>query len=182
MDLGIAVDFAGRGLQHLRPAALGHAQHVDRPHHRGLHRLDGIVLVVARRGGAGQVVDLVDLQQDRQRHVVANQLEVRPAEQMGDVRLLAGEEVVEADHVVPLLDQPLAEVRAEKAGAAGDQNAFQRGHVASPPIGRVSPWIGRFLRYAILPHEPSRRRTAKSTGEGDRSMFSADDFRQIQRH
>ena len=55
MDFGVAVDFAGRGLQHLGPAALGHAQHVDRPHDRGLHRLDGVVLIVARarRGRRG---------------------------------------------------------------------------------------------------------------------------------
>ena len=31
MDLGVAIDFAGRGLQDLRPAPLGHPQHVDRP-------------------------------------------------------------------------------------------------------------------------------------------------------
>ena len=55
MDLRIAVDFAGRGLQDFRPAALGQAQHVDRPHHRRLHRLDGVVLVVARRGGQARL-------------------------------------------------------------------------------------------------------------------------------
>ena len=54
-----------------------------------------------------------------------HQIEIRPAEQVGDVRLLAGEEIIEADHVVPLLHQPLAEVRAEKTGPAGDQNAFE---------------------------------------------------------
>ena len=130
MDLGIAVDLAGRGLQHLRPASLGHAQHVDRPHHRGLHGLDGVVLVMARRGGTGQIVDLVDLQEDRQRNVVADQLEVGAAEQVGDVRLLAGEEVVQADDVVPALEQPLAEMGAEKAGPAGDQNPFDGRHVS----------------------------------------------------
>ena len=57
-----------------------------------------------------------------------DQLEVRPAQQVGDVRLLAGEEVVEADHVVPLVDQPLAQVRAQKPGPAGDQNAFDLRH------------------------------------------------------
>ncbi len=36
----------------------------------------------------------------------------------------AGEEVVDAEHVVPVVEQPLAQVRAEKAGAAGDQDAF----------------------------------------------------------
>ena len=102
MDLGIAVDFAGRGLQDFRPAAFGHAQHVDRAQHRGLDRLDRVVLIVAGRGGAGEVVDLVDFQQDRLRDVVPDQLEIRPVEQMGDVRLLAGEKIVEADHVVPV--------------------------------------------------------------------------------
>ncbi len=62
-------------------------------------------------------------------HVVPEQLEIRPIEQMDDVRLLAREEVVEADDVVPFRDQPFAEVGAEKAGAAGDKNPLlQRGH------------------------------------------------------
>ena len=82
VDLGIAVDLAGRGLQHLGAAALGHAQHVDRPHHRGLHGLDGVVLVVARRGRAGQIVDLVHFQPDRQGDVVADQLEVGPVQEV----------------------------------------------------------------------------------------------------
>ena len=125
---GIAIDFAGRGLQHLGPAALGHAQHVDRPHHRRLHRLDRVELIVARRGGAGEVVDLIDFQPDRLRDVVPDQLEVRPAEQVRDVRLLAGEEIVEADDVVPLVDEPFAQVRAEKARAAGDENASRSAH------------------------------------------------------
>ena len=53
------------------------------------------------------------------------QLEIRPVEQMRDVGLLAGEEIVEADDVVSLLDQPLAQMRAQKAGPAGHQNAFE---------------------------------------------------------
>ena len=65
--------------------------------------LIGIELVVAGGGGAGQVVDLIDLQPDRLRDVVPDQVEIRPAEQVGDVRLLAGEEIVEADHVVARL-------------------------------------------------------------------------------
>ena len=39
--------------------------------------------------------------------------------------LLAGEEVVEADDVVPLRDQPVAQVRAEEAGAAGDEDSHE---------------------------------------------------------
>ena len=79
---------------------------------------------MAGRGGTRQVVDLVHLQEDRQRNVVADQLEVRAGQQMGDIRLLAGEEVVQADHVVTVFQQPLAEVGAEKTSSAGDQNPF----------------------------------------------------------
>ena len=55
--------------------------------------------------------------------------------QVRDVRLAAGEEVVDAEDVVAFRDQPLAEVRAEKAGAAGDQNAFFESiHSAIAPL------------------------------------------------
>ena len=122
MHLGVAVDLARRGVEDPRLHPLGEAEHVDRAHDRGLGRLDRVVLVVARRRGAGEVVDLIDLEHDRLGHVVADQLEVAPAEQVGDVRLLAREEVVEADDVVPLLDETIAKVRAEEAGTAGDED------------------------------------------------------------
>jgi hypothetical protein len=128
MHLRIAIHLAGRGLENLGPAAAGHPQEVDRPHHRGLHRLDGVVLIVARGGRAGEVVDLVHLQPERMDDVVADELEVRLLEQVGDVRLLTGEEVVDADHVVPLGHEPLTEVAAEEAGPAGDENSFDGGH------------------------------------------------------
>ena len=50
--------------------------------HAGLGRLHGIVLVVDRRGGAGKIVDLVDIDVERKRHVVAHQLEVRMVDQV----------------------------------------------------------------------------------------------------
>ena len=53
--------------------------------HAGLGRLHRVVLVVHRRGRAGEVVDLVDLDVERERHVVADQLEMLVVEQMLDV-------------------------------------------------------------------------------------------------
>jgi hypothetical protein len=64
------------------------------PMHAGLGGLHRIVLVVHGRGRAGQVVDLVDLDVQRDRHVVPHQLEARVVEQVLDVVLGAGEEVV----------------------------------------------------------------------------------------
>jgi len=53
---------------------------------------------------------------------VAHQLEMRIAEAGGDIVLVAGEVVVDAQHVVACRQQALAEMRAEKAGAAGHQD------------------------------------------------------------
>jgi hypothetical protein len=44
---------------------------------------------------------------------------------MSHVRLLAGEEVVKADHVVSKLDQPLAQVRAQEPRSTGDENSLE---------------------------------------------------------
>ena len=76
MLLGIAVDLAGRGQQDARAHALGQPQHVDRAHHAGLDGLDRIVLVVHRRGRAGEMKDAIDFEQDRLDDVVADEFEV----------------------------------------------------------------------------------------------------------
>ena len=59
---------------------------------------------------------------------MADQLEALVVEQMLDVAPRAGEEIVEADDLRALRQQALAEMRAEKAGAAGDQNTLLQMH------------------------------------------------------
>ena len=121
MLLRVAVNFAGRGEQDARAHALGQPQHVDRAHHAGLDGLHRVVLVVHRRGRAGEVKDAIDFEQDRLDDVVADELEIAVAEQMHDVGALAAEKIVEADDFVAVLEQPLAQMRAEKSRAAGYQ-------------------------------------------------------------
>jgi hypothetical protein len=77
-------------------------------------------LIVAGGRGAGQVIDLVHLEPQRVDDVVPDQLEVGPRQQLRDVGLLAGEEVVDADHVVAGVDQAFAQVRSEKPSSASD--------------------------------------------------------------
>ncbi len=98
----VAIDLRGRGLEDLGLQPLGQAQHVDRADHAGLGRLHRIELVVDRRGRAGEVVDLVDLDKERMGDVVAHRLEMRVAQQLGDVVLAPGEVIVDAEHVVAL--------------------------------------------------------------------------------
>ena len=90
--------------------------------HVGLHRLHRIELVVDRRGRAGEVVDLVDLDVEREGDVVPDQLEARIVEQMQDVVARTGEEVVDAQHVVPVLQQSLAEEGTEETCIAREES------------------------------------------------------------
>jgi hypothetical protein len=49
-------------------------------------------------------------------------------EQMQDIVFGAGEEIVDAEYVVSLGQQPLAEMRAEEANPARDQDTFAQHH------------------------------------------------------
>jgi hypothetical protein len=115
MDVGIAVYLAGGRLQNARVQALGETQHVDRTNHARLRRLNRIMLIVDRRGRAGEIVDLVDIDIERKGHVVAHDLEGRLAEQWFDVAARTCEIVVDAENLALLLEQSCAQMRAQKA-------------------------------------------------------------------
>ena len=67
----IAVNLGRRCLEDLGADALGEAEHVDGAMHAGLGRLHGVVLVMHRRSGTREIVDLVDLDIEREGDVVA---------------------------------------------------------------------------------------------------------------
>ena len=140
MDVGVAVDFRGRGLEDLGLHPLGEAQHVDGAVHAGLGRLHRIVLVVDGRSRAGQIVDLVDL--DDRAETSRRGGSARNACGRADARCscrAAREKIVDAKDVGALRQQPLAKMRAEKAGAAGDQNATLQVHELSSRNGQFIP-------------------------------------------
>ena len=60
------------------------------------------------------------------------ELEPRIPDQVRDVVAGAGDEVVHPDHLVALGQQPVAQVRAEEAGRAGDEDPH-----ADPPADAV---------------------------------------------
>lgn len=88
----------------------------------GYDRLDGVVLVMDWGGGTGEVIDLVDLEQDRLDDIVPDELEPGVAEQMNEVVLPAGEEVVHNDDIVAPSDQLVDEVASNETGAASDDD------------------------------------------------------------
>ena len=71
---GIAVNLGRGRLKNLGAGSLGQTQHVDGAMHTGFDGLHRIVLIVHRAGGAGQVVNLINLDIKRKCHVVAHHL------------------------------------------------------------------------------------------------------------
>jgi len=53
---------------------------------------------------------------------MAQEFEARMTNEVLDVALRAGEEIIETDHFVPGLDQPLAQMRTDESGASCDEN------------------------------------------------------------
>ena len=88
------------------------------------NRLHGVKLVVDGGGRTGQVVDFVHLHIQREGYVVADDFEARVGEQVFDVLLGTGEEVVDADDFAAVLQQPFAKVGSEESGSARDEDAF----------------------------------------------------------
>jgi hypothetical protein len=60
------------------------------------------------RGGAREAEDAIDFEQDWLDHVVTDEFEIAVAEQVRDVGAFAAEEIVEADHLLAVLEQALA--------------------------------------------------------------------------
>ena len=125
MDLGIPVDFAGAGQQQRCTDATGQAQHVEGAQKAGFGRVNRIVLVMHRRGRAGQVPDAIHLQADRFGHIVADEFKGRMVPPGAQVLFSSCECVVEADHVFAGLHQAIDEVGTNEASSTGDKIAHR---------------------------------------------------------
>ena len=142
MNLRVAIYFRGRCLQDLGPDALCQTQHVDGAVNAGLGRLDRIELIMNRRCRTREIENLVDLDIERKADVVTHQLEPRVRQQVMHVLAGAGVEVIDAENFVTALQQPLAQMRADEAGAAGHENASFPQHVQMIPVlpARTASW------------------------------------------
>src|SRR5262249_39513026 len=67
--------------------------------------------------------------------------ESRPTFQMLDVRHASGGEIVERDHLISPIEQPLGEMGANESGAAGDEDFHRR-------AGSRAPVCAEGLRFA----------------------------------
>ena len=120
----VAIHLGRGGLENADLETHGQPQHVDGAVHAGLGRLHGVELVVDRRRGAGEVIDLVHLCVQGPGDVVTHEFGHRVVEQVHDVLPPGGEEIVHAKNLVPPGKQSLAEVRPDESRTAGDKHAF----------------------------------------------------------
>ena len=104
MDLRVAVDLARRSLKDLGVQAFREPEHIDRAMNAGLGRLDRRALVVGRRGRAGEIVDLVHLDDEWHGHIVPQQLEHRILHQMRNIMFGARVEIVDAENFMARIE------------------------------------------------------------------------------
>lgn len=124
VDRGVAVDLGGRGLHDPRLHPLGQSQHVDRADNADLGRLHWVELVVDRTRRAGEIVDLVYLDVERKADVLPHELKPRVADEVIEITLVAGEQVVDTKNFVAALEQAVDQVRAEESSPAGHEDAI----------------------------------------------------------
>jgi hypothetical protein len=67
------------------------------------------------------------------RGVVPQHFEAGMRQQMRDIGLRAGKKIIDAQDVLALRDQAVAQMRTKKTGASGDEDLFQLTPVSCPP-------------------------------------------------
>src|SRR5574344_24797 len=128
MHARVTIDFARARLQNTRLDAFRKPEHIDCAHHACLDGLHRIELVMNRACGTRQIKNAVHFEENRFRHIVADELEARIIAQMIDVRAAPREKIIEANHFVPVPAKSFAKMRAQESRAA----RHKRSHTSSP--------------------------------------------------
>lgn len=120
---GVPIHLTRTGEQKPCPNSLGKSQHIKSTHHIGLNGLDWVILIMNRGGRAGQVVDLIDLQQNRLNDVMPNELEPRVPKMVHQIILPPGKEIINHNHVVAPVKELVNKMRPNEPSTAGDDNS-----------------------------------------------------------
>ena len=121
MNERIAVNLARRGVKNLRLRLKGQFHNVQHAENARFHRLDGIMLIMNRARGTGEVVNLVKLSPVRLNDIMLNKAEPARFHQIADVRFRPGEKIVYGGNLITVRQESAAEMTSEKSGRACHQ-------------------------------------------------------------
>jgi hypothetical protein len=82
------------------------------------------MLIVYRRCRASEVVDFIDLDNQRLGDIMAHKFKARLVMQVIDVSFSTSKQIVYTQHFVALFDQPVNQVRTQKTGTTCYENSF----------------------------------------------------------
>jgi hypothetical protein len=100
VNVRVSIDFACGGLKYFCLHALCQTKHIYRAMYARFCGLYRVELVMNGARWTSEVVYLVNFNVQGKRDIVAFKLKVGICEQMGDVALAAGEEIIDAQHVM----------------------------------------------------------------------------------
>src|SRR5262249_13410760 len=117
---------AGGSHQYARLLRLGKTQRIVRTVGAHLQGLDGYLQVIDRAGRRCEMQDIVQRARNMNElgDIVVVKLKLRQREQVLDVAHVARNQVVHADDMESFLDKPVAQVRTEETGRAGNKHSF----------------------------------------------------------
>ena len=124
-DLRVAVTFGSGGEQVTRFFRQRQAERIVRAERADFQSLNGKFQIIRRAGGRREMQDDFDGPGDFDvtRDVLARETKFRVRQQMRDVGIAAGDEIIEAENFPAFFQQQFAEMRTEKSGSAGDYRA-----------------------------------------------------------
>jgi hypothetical protein len=95
-------------LKETGPGSFSQAQHIYRTMHASFESLNGIPLILNWASRAGKVENSVDLNIERESHIMANQLKLRTFQKMSDVLLAPCVEIISDYNFVAHFEQSIS--------------------------------------------------------------------------
>ncbi len=133
VNIGVAVALGGGGMEEAGLIFTRQVQSIPGPHGADIQRFRTEARIISGAGGRREVEDIIDWARiERLADVLLDQVESSFVAQTGQVGGASGGKIVHAHHLMTLANQCVAQMRAEEAGGAGDQDTLHRQDTGSP--------------------------------------------------
>ena len=128
VDLRVTVDFRGRSLHDLCLQPLCQSKHIYGAVDIHFGRLNRVILIMNGWGRAGQIIDFINFYVQGISDIVTVKFEIRVVQQVDDVALASRVEIVNAQHIIALFEEPFAEVGTEESSSTRHRATFTKMH------------------------------------------------------